>query len=178
MRSCIYCDQMAVRYGRWTNRCAKHFRFYQMQHSAKSAGKFIPTLEQLDALVPKPFQCLTCKRELIWFMKDDPKNRGRVISLQHDRDGSIRLICHSCNGRHDDRPGDSFYQEGMDRRRCGCCGVTKAISEFGTENGRFQNKKCVCKPCSYKRSVEWKNKNREHVNAKWREAWRKRTGRI
>lgn len=171
------CDQMAIVYHRVGNRCGKHWRFNQMRACAKASGKYAPPIQQLESLTPMPFMCPICKRELIWFMKDDPKHRGRVISLQHDRNGSIRLICHSCNSRHDDRPGDTFYAEGMSRRRCYSCKKTKSLDQFGPDKSRYQGKKCICRKCWQGKYMEWKNKNREHVNAKWREAWRKRKGR-
>jgi hypothetical protein len=41
-----------------------------------------------------------------------------VITLQHDRDGTIRLICKGCNSRHHLHPGDSYYQMPRGHKRC------------------------------------------------------------
>lgn len=85
-----------------------HRRFNQMRGSAKSSGKYVPEISELRALAKRLFkmECPCCLQAMTWRRV---KGISNVITLQHDRSGSIRLICFRCNVRHGSLPGDSFY---------------------------------------------------------------------
>lgn len=155
---CIKCNSDSKKNVGGSEYCAKHFRFSQMRHTAKHRGKSIPSFEQLEImLIENGMICPGCGNEMNWLNPDDSKLR---ISLQHDCSGEIRFLCFSCNCRHSKRPGDSFYTDPKDKRRCGKCHLWKDFSEFwkGTRYLGLQNE---CKSCRSERHKSWHSRNRE-----------------
>jgi hypothetical protein len=124
--------------------CVKHYRFNSMRSRAMNSGKYAPSFEELENLIPKDFVCIGCGRKMVWLQKDDP---SAVVSLQHDRDGTLRFICLACNSRHARFDGDTFYElpEGM--KRCALCGKNKPLEEFVQRRDGWLGKTTRCKPC-------------------------------
>lgn len=127
-------------------RCAKHLRFSKMQVGARWAGKSVPSTAELDELLPKDMKCPACKRTMNWFSKD---GRSTMVTLQHDRNGNHRLICHACNSRHARMPGDSFYEIPAGHKYCSGCANIKPYAEFHKSftEGRWNNLFQYCKTC-------------------------------
>jgi hypothetical protein len=153
--------------------CEKHYRFSSMRTRAKRDGKYVPSYEELESMVPGNMTCPSCKRVMNWRQRD---GAATVITLQHNRDGTIQFLCLSCNTRHASREGDSFYNENPQmEKRCPICGLVKPLGLFSTDNGkRWKNKKTLCTECSSKSHKEWVNKNRMDHNAKRRAYYHRR----
>jgi len=128
-KCCKCCDP------RYKNRpyCVRHYRFDQMRVNSKHRGKLVPSHEWLEANVPAGMVCPCCTRQMNWLVSD---SRSTTISIQHDHDGGMRLICYSCNVRHASMPEDSFYALPPGMSKCKCCGEVKAQDEFFTTAGR------------------------------------------
>jgi hypothetical protein len=100
-----------------------------MRKQARANGKVVPALSQLYDLLDKldGMKCPACERPMNWWLTE---GSSTVITLQHDRDGTIRLICKGCNSRHHLHPGDSYYQMPRGHKRCPTCETVKPLSEF------------------------------------------------
>lgn len=152
--------------------CEKHYRFAQMRSRSKRDGKLVPSYEWLDAHTPKDMICPTCKRKMNWRQKD---GASTVITIQHDRDGELNLICLSCNTRHAQMDDDSFYEFPIDHKLCPRCKVIKPFDSFCTDNGgRWKNKKSTCRECSNKYHAEWVERNRGKYNETRRKYYHER----
>ena len=88
--------------------CDRHRRFLQMRTQAGSDGKAVPSPEWFEREAPPDMVCPPCGVQMVWHKQTDPR---RVLTLQHDRSGRMRLICMSCNVRHASYPGDYFYDK-------------------------------------------------------------------
>lgn len=83
-------------------------RMTQMKKCAKKAGKYVPTDEEIKNLPGFDLVCPDCGKEMLVTSRNNPKKRNRVMSLQHYRDGTLALVCISCNSRHGKMKGDSY----------------------------------------------------------------------
>ncbi len=132
-------------------RCVKHYRFKQMQHEARVTGKLVPTVQQLEDLLAALdcLRCPICGRAMNWLARE---GQATTLTLQHDRDGGLRLLCRSCNTRHSWYEGDSFYAVGPDRKRCPVCRELKPLTEFHrvTTDRYWGGRGGRCKPCNAK----------------------------
>jgi hypothetical protein len=139
-----------------------------MRATAKRAGKMVPTREQLESMLRD--NCADCGVMMNMLSKDG--ERERTASLQHYRDGSLGIVCTSCNTRHAFMPGDSFRDMPKDHKRCPRCEIVKPFASFSIDRGRSgpMKFKSWCKSCASASHTEWQRKNREHYNAKQREA--------
>ena len=172
-RSKLGCNALAKPTHRRTPLCPKHHRFGMMREIAKAARKRVPSYEELESLLAqlKDLKCPVCNRVMVWFKHESDRT---VITLQHNRDGSIALICFSCNSRHRDN-GDALYQIGPDQKRCSRCKRVLPLSGFTSDrtSGVWANRKCVCKTCANAYRREWAAKNRHKIRA-WNKAAAKR----
>lgn len=147
--------------------CAKHYRFGQMRANAKRHGKTVPSQTDLDAMLHDT--CPDCGVVMNLLMRDGEQHR--TATLQHYRDGTLAIVCLSCNARHASMPGDAYRNMSKDHKRCPQCEIDKPFSAFATDNGRSgpMKLKSWCKQCSSSAHTEWQRNNREHYNAKQRE---------
>ena len=87
--------------------CVKHYRFTCMRMNASRNGKTTPSNAKLEALlVASRMKCFHCKKRMVWLRSG---STTRVLTLQHDHDGTLRFLCFSCNSRHRDLPNDVLY---------------------------------------------------------------------
>ena len=125
--------------------CVKHYRFRQMIGECRRNHKKMPPVSLLESLV-QDMTCRGCKRKMVWTRKEDSK---RVMTLQHDRDGSLTLLCQSCNSAHKNFPGDSFYQYDISDPNTFCrwCMTQKTASDFYKSKLTFSGLLNGCKDC-------------------------------
>lgn len=151
--ACRWCNSAAViRQGR-IDLCAKHYRFQTMRTRARRDGKTVPSYNDLDDLIPAGMTCQCCKRGMNWRQSE---GASTVITLQHDRDGALRLICLGCNTRHSVHEGDSFYVIPADMKFCPDCRMNLPIGSFSIDRSRPIGRKSYCRPCSAKRNANWR----------------------
>lgn len=155
--------------------CDKHYRFGQMRAQAKRRGKAVPSREELEAIAPLDMVCQDCSRQMNWRSVD---GKSTVASLQHYRDGTMGIVCRSCNTRHAFMKGDSYREMPKDHKQCPQCAQIKPHSAFAVDNSRsgLIKIKSWCKECSSTSHTEWQRNNREHYNAKQREGRSNRHG--
>lgn len=161
-------DVAVIRQGhQWL--CAKHYRFGQMRTRAKRDGKAVPSHEELHRMPGSNLECPDCRTRMNWRAKD---GRSTVASLQHYRDGSMAIVCLSCNTRHAFMLGDEYRGMPKDQKLCPKCRQIKPLTDFGTDRGRTgpMKIKSWCKQCASRSHTEWQRSNREHYNAKQRES--------
>jgi hypothetical protein len=156
---CYICGADSInRHGR-ANRCEKHHRFAQMQKTASVDGKYVPSFYELEKLVREDMTCPDCSVQMHWI---DDNNRSSGVVLQHYRDGTIGLVCHSCNVKHGQMPGDMYRQIPRGHKLCTACKTIKPLGDF---NLRRDSKKpyplSKCKSCMNSAQLEWRKRNPE-----------------
>ena len=69
-----------------------------MRATAKYSGKAVPSKAELEAMIPDRMICPSCQRTMRW---QTPKGESRAssVSLQHWPNGTMSIICFSCNRR-------------------------------------------------------------------------------
>lgn len=152
---CAWCSEAAyIRQGR-IQLCRVHYRFQAMRVRAKRDGKEVPSYEMLTAMASSArLNCPGCGRFMNWLSKE---GRSTVVTLQHDRNGTMRFLCLSCNTRHASRPGDSFYSDPKDKKHCPDCRQWLPLDSFATDrSNRWLNKKTYCRGCSNVRNKNWR----------------------
>ena len=165
---CSRCGEPASHMQGHQRLCPKHYRFGQMRASAKRRDKAVPTHVELESIVPDGMRCPDCDNIMNWLGRD---GQTFVATLQHYRDGTVSIVCRSCNTRHAYAPGDSFRDAPKDHKFCPKCTTFRPFSDFAADNGRGGNlkHKSWCKDCSHEAHKNWRIKNRDHYNAKQRE---------
>jgi hypothetical protein len=156
---CYICGDSAIkRHGR-ANRCEKHHRFIQMQKTAQHDGKYVPSIYEIEKLIPSNMKCADCGCLMHWI---DDENRSSGAVLQHYRNGLLGIVCLSCNTKHGFMPGDSYRDVPVGHKLCSVCKTIKPLSIFSLrKDGKVPYPLTKCKPCSHKALVNWRNKNPE-----------------
>jgi hypothetical protein len=161
--ACSRCGDPSVRKQGHQHLCAKHYRFGQMRSRAKRDGKLVPSHEQLNLMAGSDLNCPDCTRRMNWLQSE---GASTVASLQHYRDGTLAIVCLSCNTRHASMDGDSYRDMPKDHKRCGNCREIKPAAEFTKDLGRSGElrRKSTCKACSGQAVNQWKGSNRDRYN--------------
>jgi hypothetical protein len=143
-----------------------------MRSGAKRAGKYVPSHDELEKLFDPTMLCPDCGVKMNWRARD---GQSTVASLQHYRDGSLAIVCRSCNTRHAFMKDDDYREMPKDHKLCPCCKSIKPLTAFVADNTRsgLAKRKSHCKSCSDTLVKEWKDKNREKYNA-YQRAYRAR----
>lgn len=124
--------------------CIKHRAFSVMRANAKQRGKAVPSLEELERLLPTDMRCPACRRVMNWKLSE---GRSTALTLQHDRSGAFRLICQGCNTRHRAMPEDTFYDLPDGNKYCASCDRVKPMTDFAVDRSRLGGRKAHCKDC-------------------------------
>lgn len=125
--NCSKCDGVFFRRNGNQKFCVKHYRFFAMMRGAKANGKKVPSWNELESMKGVDLVCPDCNDTMVWTRRE---STTKAISLQHYRDGSMALVCFSCNSRHRDMPGDSYREMPKDHKRCPRCEEVKPVSLF------------------------------------------------
>ncbi len=153
---CAWCEQPAhIQQGRILL-CAVHYRISSMRSRARRDGKAVPTRHEIESMIPDPLVCIGCARPMNWLTSNGASSQ---ISLQHDRSGTVRLICRGCNTRHSDHPGDTFYSLPADSKRCPSCCRVLPRGAFSIDRSRPVGLKSYCRPCSSTRHKQWRERH-------------------
>ena len=160
---CYLCGEDSIRRNGKTKMCEKHFRFHQMRNCAKWFKKYVPTifkLEELSQVYPVSIMlCPDCGCNMHWI---DDNNRSSGIVLQHYKDGTINLICNSCNIKHGNMIGDSYREIKTGEKFCSSCLTVKPLNLFSKRKEKGKTYPVSkCKQCSHKACIVWKEKNPE-----------------
>ena len=160
---CYICGDDAIqRHGR-SNLCVQHRRFIQMQKTAKQDKKYVPDIFELEKITPKNMICQDCGVLMNWI---DGTQRSSGAVLQHYRDGTLGIVCMSCNARHGQMPGDSYRDAPKDQKVCGSCKTMKPLSEFHfRKDGKRPYPMTRCKRCNLEHHQKWRLANPEKYRA-------------
>lgn len=157
---CYICGESSIHRHSRSNMCEKHHRFWQMQKVAKSDKKYVPSIYEIEKIVPVDMVCQDCGIKMHWIDND---NRASGAVLQHYRDGTLGIVCMSCNSKHGHMDGDSYRELPKNHKLCNKCKTIKPLSEFGkrAKNGKDGSNypKSSCKSCLTKKLNEWRQLN-------------------
>ena len=131
-------------------------RLRGMRTNAKANGKIVPEMIELEYLAKKieddyeNIFCPKCDKKMKWKTGPDRK-KGKVVSLQHNLDGTVELICVSCNSAHgaSNRGDDFWISAPQGFKHCGKCNEVKEHKEFSVCNKSKEGRQSYCKACSY-----------------------------
>jgi hypothetical protein len=156
---CYICGNDAIKRHNRSNMCEKHYRFWQMQRTAKSDKKYVPSIYEIENLVPKDMICQDCGKKMHWIDND---NRPHGAILQHYRDGTLGIVCLSCNTKHGLMVGDSYREIPIDHKLCNQCKNIKPLSDFGNRGKKEKHyPKSFCKKCELEKLRLWRKNNME-----------------
>jgi len=172
---CYICGDTAIkRHGR-ANRCEKHHRFIQMQKTARQDGKYVPSIYEIEKIVPVDMKCVDCGCLMHWI---DDGNRSTGAVLQHYRNGTLGIVCLSCNTKHGAMPGDSYKEVPVGSKLCRACKTIKPLDMFGKRmDGKKPYPTSKCKSCRHEVLINWRKNNPERyklINKKHNDLRKKR----
>lgn len=150
------CQEPAIRKQGHQWLCVKHYRYGQMRAAATRRGLAPATDDQFDAMLRPDFCCPECSRPMNWLREG---GADTVATFQHYRDGTLSIVCHSCNVRHSGMPGDSYRDMPKDHKRCPKCEQVKPLSEFAhvaSKPGPFKAAS-HCKQCNRAAWRRWRD---------------------
>jgi hypothetical protein len=157
--NCYVCGQTAIKRHNRSNLCEKHHRFLGMQRVAKMDKKYVPSLYELENHVPKDMICKDCGTTMHWIDND---NRHAGAVLQHYRDGTLGIVCLSCNTKHGHMAGDSYRDLPKDHKLCSACKTIKPFSMFSLrKDGKRPYPMSKCKECNLAAHKKWREANPE-----------------
>lgn len=128
--------------------CPKHLRIKQMRGTARRYGKVDPGREYLEGLADD-LVCRDCGRAMNWLQIDGISTQ---VTLQHYRDGTIALVCFSCNCRHGNTDEGAFRRLTPGNKYCPRCDSILPNTSFYSIKGRLGG---YCRNCT-------KNYNKTH----------------
>ncbi len=137
------CGQPSVKFGGSSWRCALHARIYQMRRDSKGRGLHAPTREELEGMFAAldGMKCPACGRVMGMF-----KSLGatRVVTIQHNDDGTCSLLCQSCNAIDGNRTAGCSATHW----RCWACDAVKPLAEFPKTGSKRNGRAGRCKACT------------------------------
>ncbi len=159
-KNCSRCGDPSLRRqgNQWL--CKRHYRFGQMRIAAKRAGKVVPEHAELETMVQPDNKCQSCNELMTWLASE---SQQRVVSLQHYRNGTMALVCRSCNTRHASMPGDTFCEMPKDHKRCPACEAIKhrsLFSSYRSRTGRL-TARSHCRSCSSIEFAQWSSSRKK-----------------
>ena len=156
---CYVCGDQALSFNGRSNLCEKHRRFIQMQKTAKSDKKYVPSLYEIEKIVPKDMSCQDCGISMHWI---DNRNRSSGAILQHYRNGTLGIVCLSCNIKHGFMPGDMYRDIPRDNKLCVSCKSIKPLFMFNLrKDGKKPYPLSKCKECCLIAHKKWRLENPE-----------------
>lgn len=147
-QKCAHCENPGTELFKQGYYCVVHYRIKQMRYDAQASGKTIPEATEISSMmdhwIENGLLCPVCKRKMNWLKKE---GISTMLTLQHDRSGQYRLICLGCNVRHQNYPGDTFYDLPAGQEWCRTCEKTKPISDFYPRKSSRLGIRSSCREC-------------------------------
>jgi hypothetical protein len=173
---CYICgDKTIILHGR-KNVCEKHKRFLQMQHTAKRDKKYVPSIYEIEKMVPKDMICQDCGCTMHWIDND---NRRHGAVLQHYRNGSLAITCMACNTKHGLMIGDSYRDVPSGHKMCTSCKTIKPLDMFYVRrDSKVEYPMSKCKVCNLESHQSWRRNNPEKYKASNKKFNQRRGGKI
>ena len=126
-----------------------------MQAGALQFYGIAPSIEQLEHMIEASgLICPTCGKTMLL----DGEPRADLLTLQHDRSGSLNVLCFSCNRRHAEYPGDEFYRFYPNYAFCFRCKALLPVNAFHRNKSLPSGRQSTCPACGYILHRDWKRK--------------------
>lgn len=171
-KRCCVCSSTVTKTRRRQELCDRHYRLRQMRYKATADGVYSPSMIELEQLVDRcGMVCPACGVNMCW-MGDGEKKRQ--VTLQHNRDGTIQLLCLSCNSRHQHFDGDSYYVWDHTKKKCKQCGAVQDKCQFWRNKSNPDGLQSYCKMCKIARDKLYNSERREQCNAMRRRYYHRR----
>ena len=135
--------------------CFKCYRFQEMRHASQGKGKYKPNLKELERILPLDMICPMCDKKMIWHTSLGI--RKDVVTLQHNHNGDVILICYSCNAGHaNSYLGDEYFNLNNNEKYCPRCNEILSKNKFSKTKRNKDNLNNICKQCRSK--IYYRNK--------------------
>jgi len=131
--------------------CPKHYRIQSSRNRALIRKLHAPSLQELEAMIPKDMTCRLCQCEMGYSIRDVP--HSKIMSLQHWKDGKVEWICVGCNSRHSttQEPDDKWIELlktlKPDEKLCPICKKVKDIAFFYKSPNGSKGRTAYCQVC-------------------------------
>lgn len=127
--------------------CSVHSKIRDMRGKARKRGKSVPSVADLEILFKENnhLKCPCCSKQMA--MRSDGAGTRDVVSLQHDSNGQVRLLCHSCNSSHGQKPSDMLYFIPETHKYCAKCGDIRLKHNFYPNTTTRDGLQGYCKTC-------------------------------
>ena len=102
-------------------------------------------------------KCPSCGQQMRWKAGADNR-RGSTISLQHNLDGTMCFICHSCNAGHGvSKLGDLYLEPTpVGFKRCPDCDTVKPLGQFHKDRSKTLGTRSNCGECQNKQTRKYR----------------------
>lgn len=154
------CNELGTHKNGSSQYCDKCWRFRFMRYFAKRRNKYVPSIKELDELLFKlgnEMKCPNCGIKMFWLTEQ--ANRSVTISLQHNNNGMIILICQGCNVAHkNSKLGDQYFNIPKNHKYCAQCDMILNQIEFYKNRNRRDGFCALCKKCRYINRKNWRKK--------------------
>lgn len=141
--ACIDC-------GRFGRKCGVHRRIAQMRQTAIARGQAAPSVSEMEKMFrDSAMICSECGRQM--GLTGRHYGHGRTVSLQHWRNGTMSVICMSCNAKHAQAGTDEEFERRKaesipsGQLRCSSCKTYHDASAFGRDVSRPTGRAAVCR---------------------------------
>jgi len=144
--------------------CAWHSRVYDMRFLARRKGKVDPGAQFFEDARRADMKCDICPQTMLLVKSGRDSKSKRLMTLQHERDGSFNLICISCNSAegHWIGPGpwrDEYARNQNGEKWCPSCDKILPFDYFYLDERTRLGISSYCKHCdSIKRSIRYQKK--------------------
>lgn len=137
--------------------CVKHYRVLAWIKDSKHRGVTVPNWFQMEKIIPADMKCPVCRKTMTWTRIE---GTSHIITIQHDRDGAIGILCFTCNIRHRGHSGDNFYEHCGSVKKCPRCKTVRPFEEFSEHPTTLDGRRGYCKSCQKIKNNEY-NQSRQ-----------------
>ncbi len=143
--------------------CRRCYRIMKMLTGAhRRYPGIVTTWEQIAELWNKAEERGTCPHCLnpMPLYSEDGKRKG-MATIQHYDDGTLGIICLTCNLAHSKSPlRDKLFSLQLDQKYCPDCQQVKSRDDFHNQS-KWNGRMTYCKPCQNARNRMIKQHNKE-----------------
>lgn len=141
--------------------CDLHHKIRSMRGKARKKGKYVPSVAEVEALFRgnSSMICPSCRKHMS--MTYSKGSEADAVSLQHNCNGTLDLICFSCNSSHGQKPRDVFYFIPDSHKYCGRCSDIKLKASFYPNRTTRDRLQGYCKSCQSTLAKERRQKKHD-----------------
>ena len=131
--------------------CKFHYKCNSMMASSNNNPNYPSTTmgvmnKMLRECYDKGLKCPHCEKQML--LHSSEGSRKDVVSIQHNLDGSLQLLCLSCNTSHGNYRSDAiFYKMEEGRKNCTGCKEWLPFEMFSKNKCEASGLQTKCKKC-------------------------------